>query len=46
MLQASEAALQAIQAKDHTALLTASDQVYPPREGCHLQFNPGVVNQN
>jgi hypothetical protein len=45
MLAASEAALTAIRAKDHTALLAASDALYPPCEGCHLQFNPGVVNQ-
>ena len=46
MLAASEAALAAIRAKDHDALLTASDALYPPCEGCHLVFNPGVVNQN
>jgi hypothetical protein len=46
MLQASEAALAAIRAKDHDALLAAGDVLYPPCEGCHLQFNPGVVNQN
>ena len=46
MLAASEAALAATKAKDHAALLTASDVLYPPCEGCHLVFNPGVVNQN
>lgn len=46
MLQASEAALAAARAKDHDALLAAGDVLYPPCEGCHLQFNPGVVNQN
>ena len=46
MLQASESALAAIRAKDHDALLAAGDVLYPPCEGCHLQFNPGVVNQN
>lgn len=46
MLAASEAALAAIRKKDHTALLAASDALYPPCEGCHLVFNPGVVNQN
>ena len=46
MLAASEAALAAIRAKDHDALLAASDALYPPCEGCHLVFNPGVVNQN
>jgi cytochrome c556 len=46
MLAASEAALAAIRKKDHEALLAASDALYPPCEGCHLVFNPGVVNQN
>lgn len=46
MLAAGEAALAAVRAKDHAALLAASDALYPPCEGCHLQFNPGVVNQN
>jgi cytochrome c556 len=46
MLAAGEAALAAVRAKDHTALLAASDELYPPCEGCHLQFNPGVVNAN
>ena len=46
MLAASEAALAAIRAKDHDALLAASDALYPPCEGCHLVFNPSVVNQN
>ena len=46
MLAASESALAAIRAKDHPALLSAGDALYPSCEGCHLQFNPGVVNQN
>jgi cytochrome c556 len=46
MLQAGNAALEAARAKDHDALLAAGDVLYPPCEGCHLQFNPGVVNQN
>ncbi len=46
MLRAAEAALKAVRAKDHEALLAAGDQLYPPCEGCHLQFNPGVVEQN
>jgi len=45
MLQASEAALAASRAKDHDALLAAGDALYPPCEGCHKLFNPGVVNQ-
>jgi cytochrome c556 len=46
MRQASDAALQAARARDHKALLAAGDVLYAPCEGCHLQFNPGVVNQN
>jgi hypothetical protein len=46
MLAASEAALKAVRAKDHTALLAASEVLYPPCEGCHLLFNPGVADQN
>jgi hypothetical protein len=46
MLQASQSALAAIRAKNHEALLAAGDQLYPPCEGCHMLFNPGVVNQN
>ena len=37
-------ALAAIRARDHDALLAASDAMYPPCEACHLQFNPGVVD--
>lgn len=44
MLEASRNALDAIRARDHNALLAASDVMYPPCEGCHLQFNPGVIN--
>jgi len=44
MRDASRAALEAIRAKDHAALLEASDILYPPCEGCHTQFNPGVVD--
>ena len=44
MLQASRDALDAIRARDHNALLAASDVMYPPCEGCHVQFNPGVIN--
>lgn len=46
MLRASESALAAIRAKNHAALLEAGDVLYPPCEGCHALFNPGVVNQN
>jgi cytochrome c556 len=44
VINAGVDALAAIRARDHDALLTASDVLYPPCEGCHLQFNPGVVN--
>lgn len=44
MVQASRDALDAIRARDHDALLAASDILYPPCEGCHTQFNPGVIN--
>lgn len=43
MLNAGVDALEAIRARDHAALLTASDVLYPPCEGCHLQFNPAVT---
>jgi cytochrome c556 len=44
MLNAGKDALAAARAHDHDALLAAGDVLYPPCEGCHLQFNPGVVN--
>ena len=44
MTHAGVDALAAIRARDHDALLAAGDALYPPCEGCHLQFNPGVVN--
>lgn len=44
MLTASRDALAAIRARDHDALLAAGDVLYPPCEGCHQQFNPGVVD--
>ena len=44
MLQAGRDALAAVRARDHDALLAASDVLYPPCAGCHLQFNPAVVN--
>lgn len=44
MISAGRDALEAIRARDHDALLTAGDVLYPPCEGCHLQFNPGVAN--
>lgn len=44
MIDAGRDALEAIRARDHDALLTAGDVLYPPCEGCHLQYNPGVIN--
>ena len=43
MLRASQQALTAARTKNYNALLAASDVLYPPCEGCHLQFNPGVT---
>jgi cytochrome c556 len=45
MINAAYDALRAIRARDHDALLAAGDALYPPCEGCHLQFNPGVAAQ-
>jgi hypothetical protein len=45
MLSAGTMALAAIRARDATALLSAGDVLYPPCEGCHLQFNPAVVSE-
>jgi hypothetical protein len=39
-------ALKAIRARDSEALIAAGDVLYPPCEGCHLQFNPGVAAGN
>lgn len=46
MTQASRDALKAIRARDHDGLLQAGDVLYPPCEGCHLQFNPAVIEEN
>ena len=45
MLSAGAMALAAIRARDNIALLAAGDVLYPPCEGCHLQFNPAVVGE-
>jgi cytochrome c556 len=45
MINAGVDALAAIRARDHEALLVASDVLYPPCEGCHLQFNPAVIGE-
>jgi|GEM_PF-217388 len=44
MIDAGRMALEAIRARDHDALLEAGDVLYPPCEGCHQQYNPGVIN--
>lgn len=46
MIKADLDALKAIRARDFQALLAAGDVLYPPCEGCHLQFNPGVAAGN
>jgi cytochrome c556 len=45
MLSASEQALAAARTKNYDALLAASDVLYPPCEGCHLQFNPDITGE-
>ncbi len=46
MIKADLDALKASRARDLQALLAAGDVLYPPCEGCHLQFNPGVAAGN
>jgi hypothetical protein len=46
MIAAGKAALEASRKRDQQALIDAGDQLLPPCEGCHLQFNPGVAGQN
>jgi hypothetical protein len=46
MTDAGEDALKAIRDRNIDALFEAGNVLYPPCEGCHLQFNPGVINQN
>lgn len=43
MIAAGKAALDASRKQDAEALLAAGDLLLPPCEGCHLQFNPAVV---
>lgn len=42
-IAAAEAARAAIAARDLDALLAAGDELYPPCENCHIDFNPGVA---
>ncbi len=46
MIKAGLEALKAIRARDTKALSAAGDVLYPPCEGCHLQFNPAVGSEN
>ena len=43
MIAAGKAALDATRKQDAEALVAAGDLLLPPCEGCHLQFNPAVV---
>ncbi len=41
-IAAGEAARAAIAARDLDALFVAGDELYPPCENCHIDFNPAV----
>jgi len=41
-IAAGEAARAAIAARDLDALFIAGDELYPPCENCHIDFNPAV----
>ena len=43
LIEAGKAALVASRNKDQDALLAAGDLLLPPCEGCHLAFNPAVI---
>ncbi|MBT3425250.1 MAG: hypothetical protein HOL98_13445 [Gammaproteobacteria bacterium] len=43
--KAARDSLDAARDKNIDRLLDAGYELYPPCEGCHLIFNPGVVNQ-
>jgi hypothetical protein len=45
MINAAIDALGAIAKRDVSAYQRAVDELYPPCEGCHLVYNPGVANQ-
>ena len=45
MIDAGVDALAAIRARDHDTLLIAADVMYPPCEGCHMEFNPAVIEE-
>ena len=44
MVKAAKDALVAIEKRDVEAFLQAGDELYPPCEGCHLVYNPGVAD--
>ena len=44
MIGAGKAALEATRKQDAGALQAAGDLLLPPCEGCHLAFNPAVVD--
>ncbi len=46
LINAGVNVLEAVRARDVAALTAAGDVLYPPCEGCHLQFNPGVAGAN
>jgi cytochrome c556 len=43
MINAGRTALAAVRARNTDGLLNAGDILYPPCEGCHMQFNPAVI---
>lgn len=45
MTDAAEQAFDAIRNKDLDALFEAGDNLYPPCESCHLQYNPALVKE-
>jgi hypothetical protein len=45
LTDAAESGLRAIQDRDLEALFEANDVLYPPCEGCHLKFHPGVAGE-
>jgi hypothetical protein len=43
MIEAGVSSLRAVRARDLEALMAAGEVLYPPCEGCHMQFNPAVI---
>ena len=46
LIEAGKAALVASRDRNQEALLAAGDLLLPPCEGCHMAFNPAVVEGN